>query len=132
LYFLIDFYVQKRTLKNSDGYALFNVSFLKTFFNVSEKKALDSAKDSLGMARSFAVQANQKSTKVVENAKSIQKYLKPLLEKAQKDKVAALKISETAFGISDKSATHQCQRRRRSTNGTEQSRTSDCSRTKRV
>jgi hypothetical protein len=90
------------TLKNSDGYALFNVSILKTFFNSSEKKALDGAKDSLGMARSFAVQANIKGQKVVEDAKMIQKHLKPLLDKVQTDKAFALKLSETALGISDK------------------------------
>ncbi len=90
------------TLKNSDGYALFNVSILKTFFNSSEKQALDGAKDSLGMARSFAVQANIKGQKVVEDAKMIQKSLKPLLDKVQTDKAFVLKLSETALGISDK------------------------------
>jgi hypothetical protein len=89
-------------VKNSDGYALFNVSFLKPFFNGTQKKALDSAKDSLGMARSFAVQAIQKGHHVTENVKSIQKLVKPLLEKIQEDKALALKISETAFGVSDK------------------------------
>lgn len=90
------------TIKNSDGYALFNISILKSFLTVAQKKAQDGAKDSLGMARSFAVQAILKGQKVTEDAKSIQKYIKPLLEKTQIDKNFALKISETAFAISNK------------------------------
>ncbi len=90
------------TLKNTDGYALFNVSILKPFFNVKEKGALDRAKDSLGMARSFAVQAIEKGKTVTENVKVIQESVKPLLEKTLKDKALAHKISETALAISDK------------------------------
>ncbi len=90
------------SFKNSDGYALFNISILKPFFNVIEKGALDRAKDSLGMARSFAVQAIEKGQKVTENVKFIQESVKPLLEKTLKDKALAFKISETALAISDK------------------------------
>ena len=90
------------TTKKTDGYALFNVSILRSFMSVSEKKVLDRAKDSLGMARSFSVQAIQKGQKVMENTKSIQKYLKPLLDKTKADKAAAIKLSETALDISNK------------------------------
>ncbi len=99
----IDLYGRKGfSVKNSDGYALFNVTILKSFFNVAEKVALDRAKDSLGMARSFAVQAIEKGQKVTENVKSVQESINPLLEKTLKDKALAFKISETALAISDK------------------------------
>ncbi len=103
LYDYIDQYGTKGfTTKKSDGYALFNISILKPFFNVSEKGALDRAKDSLGMARSFAVQAIEKGQKVTENVKVIQESVKPLLEKTLKDKALANKITETALAISEK------------------------------
>ncbi len=90
------------TFKNSDGFAAFNVSFLKSFFSKTEKTATDAAKDSIGMARAFAFQAIQKGQNVIEHTKSIQELVKPLLDKTQADKAIALKLSETAFGISDK------------------------------
>ncbi len=103
LYDYIDqFGLKGFTTKKSDGYALFNVTILKPFFNVSEKAALDRAKDSLGMARSFSVQAIEKGQKVTENVKIIQESVKPLLEKTLKDKALATKISETALAITDK------------------------------
>ena len=103
LYDYIDQYGLKGfTTKKSDGYVLFNVSILKPFFNVSEKAALDRAKDSLGMARSFAVQAIEKGQKVTENVKIIQESVQPLLEKTLKDKALANKITETALAISEK------------------------------
>jgi hypothetical protein len=99
----VDLYGAKGfSVKPSEGYVLFNISILKPFFNVAEKGALDRAKDSLGMARSFAVQAIEKGRKVAENVKIIQESVKPLFEKTLKDKALANKITETALAISDK------------------------------
>lgn len=103
LYDYIDQYGPKGfTTKKTDGYALFNISILKPFYNVSEKAAFDRAKDSLGMARSFSVQAIEKGQKVTENVILIQESVKPLLEKTLKDKALATKITETALAITDK------------------------------
>ena len=90
------------TVKNSDGYTLFNISILKSFFNSKQKKAQESGIDSLGMARSFAVQATQKSLKVDEDAQVIQKLIRNLLEKTRNDNKFASDLSATAFNISEK------------------------------
>ncbi len=89
-------------VKNADGFVLFNVTILKSFLNFSDQGTLDKAKDSLGMARSFAVQAIDKGQLVSENAKTVQLLIQKLNEKIKKDKALALKISETALVASYK------------------------------
>ena len=88
--------------KNTDGFVLFNVTILKSFLNYSDQGILDKAKDSLGMARSFAVQAIDKGQLVSENAKTAQLLILKLNDKIKKDKALALKISETALAASYK------------------------------
>ena len=89
-------------VKNTDGFALFNVTILKSFLNFSDQGTLDKAKDSLGMARSFAVQAIDKGQLVSENTKTVQLLIQKLNDKIRKDKILALKISETALVASYK------------------------------
>ncbi len=89
-------------VKNTDGFALFNVTILKSFLNYADQGTLDKAKDSLGMARSFAVQAIDKGQMVSENAKTTQLLISKLNDKIKKDRTLALKISETALATSYK------------------------------
>lgn len=90
------------TVDSREGYAVFNVSVLKSIFNKTEKRGLDRAKDSLGMAHTLALQVTEKGLKVTENVKSIEESLRPLLEKTQKDKALSYKIFETGYNIGEK------------------------------
>ena len=99
----IDQYGRKGfTIENSEGFAMFNVSILKSIFNKIEKRALDRAKDSLGMAQTLAAQVSGKGHKLADKVKSIENELIPLLQKTQKDKTLAYKIFETGYEIGEK------------------------------
>ena len=90
------------TTENREGFAMFNVSLLKSIFNKTEKRGLDRAKDSLGMAHTLALQVTGKGQKLAEKVKSIEDALRPLLEKTQKDKDLSYKIFETGYEIGEK------------------------------
>ncbi len=99
----IDQYGKKGfTYNNREGYALFNVSILKSIFNRTEKRGLDRAKDSLAMAHTLAAQVAEKGQKVTEKVKSLENALKPLLEKTQKDKLLSFTIFEKGYEIGEK------------------------------
>ncbi len=90
------------TTEKQDGFALFNVSLLKSIFNKTEKRGIDRAKDSLGMSHTLALQVTEKGLKLTEKVKSIEESLKPLLEKTQKDKDLSYRIFETGYEIGEK------------------------------
>lgn len=90
------------TTEKREGFAMFNVSLLKSIFNKTEKRRLDRAKDSLAMAYTLTKQVSEKGQKLSAKVKSLEDALLPLLEKTKKDKDLSYKIFESGYEIGEK------------------------------